>query len=93
MSFFEEMIAEVNLFGLGADPIAIAFAIAVALFICQDEIKGKGMDKPKYTNAVAIFIITYAAMFAAEVATLLQLYIPILVIGVVGIILGEKIKG
>lgn len=87
MSSIDVMISSINIFGLGSDPIAIAFAIIMALAICQQEIKEK-----KYTNALGVFIISYAIMFSTAIASNLGLFITILILGSIGIILGESIK-
>ena len=87
MSWLETMISQVNIFGLGADPIAIAFALMVTVFINQ-----KLMQKGKYTNAVMTFLLTYGLMFAGGVASVLMLFIGAVVVLIVGVVLAEGMK-
>lgn len=52
-----EVIRNMNVFGMGSEPIAIAIAAAAAIFLCQKEIKERS-----YNNVAIAFGINWGMM-------------------------------
>lgn len=57
------IIKGMNVFGLGSEPIGIAIAVMITLFVCQKEIKERD-----YQNASIMFAINWTMMMIIGVS-------------------------
>lgn len=87
LDFINTMVEGINIGGFGPDPIGIALALMIAVFVGRIEIK-----EEKYTNPAIVFLSSYAMLFSVKLATRLDLFTVVTIVLVVGVYLSEKIK-
>lgn len=79
---FDQMIANINLFGLGSEPVGIIFSLLIATIVTNKKIR----EKKKYDDTGLAFLMVYAMTFVGGVSSSIPNMILFSIIVVLGMI-------
>lgn len=80
---FDQMMANINIFGFGSEPIGIIFSLLIATIITNRKIR----EEKKYDDTGLAFLMVYAMTFVGGISSSIPNIILFSIIVVLGMIL------